>query len=65
MKDKKFNNVEPPTELINDITNQQVAKAHNYIKKLKKANTWETGDHISIFDTDGFQLNLSTAPSDE
>ena len=65
MKDKEFNNVEPPAELFNDITNQQVIKAQNYIKKLKGANTWQTGDHTSIFDTDGFQLNLSTAPSDE
>ena len=33
VKDKKFSNVEPPAELISGITNQQVVKAHNYIKK--------------------------------
>ena len=65
VKVEEFDNDELPSELINDITNQQVVKAHNYIKKLKRANTWQTGDHTSIFDTDGFQLNLSTAPSDE
>ena len=56
---------EPPAELINDITNQQVVKAHEYIRKLKKVNSWQTGDHTSIFDTDEFQLKLSTAPSEE
>ena len=57
---------EPPAELINDITNQQVVKAHNYIIKLKRVNSWQTGDHTSIFDTDGFKLNLSSAlPPDE
>ena len=65
VKVEEFDNDELPAELINDITNQQVVKAHNYIKKLKRTNTWQTGDHTSIFDTDGFQLNLSTAPSDE
>ena len=57
VKVEEFDNDELPAELINDITNQQVVKAHNYIKKLKRANTWQTGDHTSIFDTDGCKLN--------
>ena len=61
VKVEEFDNDELPSELINDITNQQVVKAHNYIKKLKRANTWQTGDHTSIFDTDGFKLNLYQA----
>ena len=39
MKDKKFTNDELPAELINGIINQQVVKAHNYIKKLKRTNS--------------------------
>ena len=50
---------EPPAELINDITNQQIVKTHEYIRKLKRVNSWQTEDHTSIFDTDEFQLKLS------
>ena len=46
---------QPPIELVQEITNQQVVKAHAYMKKLKAKKT----EHVSVFDREDFALKLS------
>ena len=64
---------EPPDELINEITNQNVVQAHHYVKAMKKLQNYNfensennsTAVQSSIFDRDDFQLNLSRKPEDQ
>ena len=63
---------QPPDELINEITNQNVVQAHHYVKAMKKLQNFDfdftkekNGKNSSIFDRDDFQLNLSRKPEDQ
>ena len=66
---------EPPDELINEITNQSVVQAHQYVKAMKKLQNYNfensteenstSNTTASIFDREDFQLNLSRKPEDQ
>ena len=62
---------QPPDELINEITNQNVVQAHHYVKAMKKLQNFDfdftekNSKNSSIFDRDDFQLNLSRKPEDQ
>ena len=53
---------QPPDELVKEITNQQVVKAHAYVKRLKERSSYDENNSKSIFDSDCFKLNLSNKP---
>ena len=59
---------EPPIELVNEITNQQVVQAHQYLSAMKRLRNNSEGVEASfksIFDRDDFQLNLSCKPEEQ
>ena len=59
-------NDEPPLELVNEITNQQVVQAHRYVRQMKRLrNTFGEEGYNSIFDRDDFELNLSCKPTED
>ena len=63
-QDLEQNEDGPPKDLVNDITNQRVVKAHAYVTKLKEVSSLQS-DHKSIFDSDEFKLKLSSNPLEE
>ena len=59
---------EPPIELVNEITNQRVVQAHQYLSAMKRLRNNSEGVEASfksIFDRDDFQLNLSCKPEEQ